>query len=77
MHADVAYNQGEFKSFLGFFVGLCRALGIKIIVVDRNVMDLKDNTVTGVLLQYPDTKGNVYDLQHITEAAHKNGVSCF
>ena len=51
------------------------ALGLESVVVDRSAMDLTDKAVSGILLQYPDTRGNVYDLDQITDAAHKNGVS--
>lgn len=42
---------------------------------DRDQMDFTDKSFTGVLLQYPDTDGAIYDLSPIVDAAHANGVS--
>jgi len=38
-------------------------------------MDLTDKTVSGVLLQYPDTFGSVYDPSAFVQQAHANGVN--
>ena len=51
------------------------ALGIDVIVQKREDMDFSDRDVGGVLIQYPDTDGNIYDLTDIVTQAHANGVS--
>jgi glycine dehydrogenase len=48
-------------------------LGVEAIVVERANMNLQDKAVCGVLLQYPDTNGAIYDLTPITQSAHANG----
>ncbi len=40
----------------------------------RNEMNFSSRDVCGVLLQYPDTDGNIYDLTGLVEDAHANGV---
>lgn len=54
------------------------ALGIDVIVQKLDEMDFNDPDVGGVLIQYPDTDGNVYDLTDIVDKAHANGtlVTC-
>ena len=37
-------------------------------------MDFSDRDFSGVILQYPDTEGNIYDVTNIVERAHANGV---
>lgn len=39
--------------------------------------DLEGREISGVLLQYPDTFGDVKDIEDIAEKARKNGVSRF
>ncbi|ELU04682.1 hypothetical protein CAPTEDRAFT_173618 [Capitella teleta] len=53
-------------------------LGVETVVCDRDQMDFTDKSFTGVLLQYPDTDGAIYDLSPIVDAAHANGslVAC-
>lgn len=38
-------------------------------------MDLSDRDISGVILQYPDTDGTVYDFSCMVEDAHNSGVS--
>lgn len=38
-------------------------------------MDFSQRDVSGVLMQYPDTEGNVYDMTDMVTSAHANGVS--
>ena len=54
---------------------LCSALGVETVVCDRGKMEFGDKSFTGVLLQYPDTEGSIYDMADIVEAAHQDGVS--
>ena len=37
-------------------------------------MDFSGDDVGGVLLQYPDTNGNIQDYSDLVEKAHKHGV---
>lgn len=37
--------------------------------------DLEAREISGILLQYPDTFGDVRDFEDVAEKARKNGVS--
>ena len=50
------------------------ALGINVEVCSREKMDFSNRDYSGVILQYPDTEGSVYDLTSMVEEAHSNGV---
>ena len=54
----------------------CSALGIEIEVSPRELMDFSHRDFSGVIIQYPDTEGNIYDLAELVKFAHANGVSC-
>lgn len=56
---------------------LSSAMGIHVDLLNRDKMDFSKRDVCGVLLQYPDTEGSIYDLSHITEDAHANGVCLY
>lgn len=49
-------------------------LDIEIIVGPIDQCDLASRELSGILLQYPDTTGNVRDFADITKIAKKNGV---
>lgn len=49
------------------------ALGITTVLVDRDHVDFSDKNIAGILVQYPDTTGSVYDLKSIAHMAHANG----
>lgn len=51
------------------------ALGIEITVGPISQCDLASRELSGILLQYPDTTGNVEDLAEVAKTAKKNGVS--
>ena len=51
------------------------SLGLSVQVVDINKADFSNRDVAGVLVQYPDTNGSVYDFSNIVDQAHENGVS--
>lgn len=51
-----------------------RALGVETVVCERSQMNFEDKSYTGVLLQYPDTDGSIYDMTPLVEAAHAHGV---
>jgi glycine dehydrogenase len=48
-------------------------LGVDVVIIGREDMDFTDKSVSGALLQYPDTQGLVYDLTPLTNKAHANG----
>ena len=52
----------------------CRGLGMEAIVCDRSDMIFDNKNIGGVLLQYPDTEGNIYEMAELIERAHTNGV---
>ena len=54
---------------------LCRTLGpdgkgLEIIVTEKENFDLSNKDVSGIILQYPDTYGSVFDYTELTEKAH-------
>jgi len=51
-----------------------KALGIEVVVCSRYDMDLTDESFSGVLLQYPDTEGCVYNMKGIVKQAHDAGM---
>lgn len=50
------------------------ALGIEVERVDWQQMDLNNRDVSGLMIQYPDTEGNVVDYGELIAAAHANGT---
>lgn len=50
-------------------------LGLEIIVGPIDKCDLANREISGILIQYPDTCGNVRDYADIAKTANKNGVS--
>lgn len=51
------------------------ALGMEVVVCDVNKTDFTQRDIAGVLVQYPDTFGNVNDFSALADDAHANGVS--
>lgn len=51
------------------------ALELEIEVGSIEEADLASREISGILLQYPDTYGDVKDFESIAETAKKNGVS--
>lgn len=49
-------------------------IGVNVEVGDIFKKDLSDPNLFAVLLQYPDTEGNIYDFRSFTETAHENQV---
>ena len=58
-----------------WFCHFSSALGIETVVCPRDQMDLTDEDFCGVLIQYPDTEGTVYDMSELVKKAHAHGVS--
>lgn len=52
------------------------ALDIELIVGPVDQCNLANREISGILLQYPDTCGNVEDYAEIAKTANKNGVRC-
>ena len=44
--------------------------GLEIIVTERENFDLSNKDVSGIIIQYPDTYGSIYDFTELTERAH-------
>lgn len=53
--------------------GRATPVGINVIVCDEKDFDLSSGDVFGVLLQYPNTFGNVNDYQELTNKVHEAG----
>lgn len=53
------------------------SLGLKVVVLPPEKMDFSNHDVSGVLLQYPDTEGNLEDYSEVLAKAHEHGVSNF
>lgn len=51
------------------------ALGLEMIVGPIEQCNLESREISGILIQYPDTCGNVQDYTDISARANKNGVS--
>ena len=49
--------------------------GIKIEVGNVFEIDFSKKDISGIILQYPDTEGNIMDFTKVVEQAHKFGVS--
>lgn len=51
------------------------SLGLTLEVGDVFTVDTSSKEIAGILLQYPDTTGAIYDYQKIVDKAHADGVS--
>ncbi|KAF6023615.1 GLDC [Bugula neritina] len=49
-----------------------RGLGVEVEVVNRDVVDFSSGEISGILVQYPDTNGGVYNMTQIVENAHSH-----
>ena len=54
--------------------GRAEPLDIEVVVGDHNELDVTDEELFGVLLQYPGTAGSVEDYSGLIEAAHEHNV---
>lgn len=50
-------------------------LGLQLVVGPIEQCNLESREISGILIQYPDTCGNVQDYTEIAKKANKNGVS--
>lgn len=51
----------------------CQSLGLTVEVNDVFEVDFSNREYAGVLVQYPDTEGNVHDFSGVAEQAHSHG----
>jgi glycine dehydrogenase len=54
--------------------GRARSQNVEVVVGDHNELDVTDETLFGMLLQYPGTDGSVEDYSSIIEASREQGV---
>lgn len=52
-----------------------KAFDIDVVIGPISQVDFSNHEYSGILLQYPDTYGNVTDFESIASEARKNGVS--
>lgn len=52
-----------------------RALDLSVIIGPISEVNLANHEYSGILLQYPDTYGDVVNFEQIAAEARKNGVS--
>ncbi|AZQ61167.1 glycine dehydrogenase (aminomethyl-transferring) [Flammeovirga pectinis] len=52
----------------------CTPIGVELVIGDVSQLDLTDETLFGVLVQYPDTNGAISDYTDFIATAHENGV---
>lgn len=50
-------------------------LNIEVVIGPIKDADLLSREIAGILLQYPDTFGDVVDFENVAKQATKNGVS--
>ena len=51
------------------------SLGLSLEIGDVFNVDTSAKDVAGILLQYPDTRGSIYDFTNVINKAHEDGVS--
>lgn len=51
------------------------SLGLDLEIGDVFNVDTSQKNIAGILLQYPDTTGAIYDYEKIVKQAHDDGVS--
>ncbi|CAG9854691.1 unnamed protein product [Phyllotreta striolata] len=52
----------------------CQSLGLTVEIVDVFKADFSGRDVAGILFQYPDTEGNILDLDAVADDAHAHGT---
>lgn len=63
------------KRFSIFIIANYSALGIDVVRLDWQDMDMSGRDISGILIQYPDTDGHIHDYMELVDSAHANGVS--
>lgn len=67
-------SEHVFPQTLDVLLTRAEPLGIEIQVVSHTKFDLNDEAVFGLLVQYPNSDGAVFDFSHLTEDAHNKGI---
>ena len=73
--ADVFFvSKGCLPQTIDVLRSRAQPVGIKIQVGDHNTLDITQPNIFGVLLQFPDVDGLVYDYKNFTASAHENNI---
>jgi glycine dehydrogenase len=67
-------SEHVFPQTLDVLIARAEPLGIEIEVVSHTRFNLEDESVFGVLVQYPNSDGAVFDFSHLTSEAHSKGI---
>jgi len=67
-------SDGCHPQTLAVLEGRAEPLGISIVTGDHRELDLSDESLFGVLLQYPDTDGRIFDYKELINQAHDHGL---
>lgn len=67
-------SDGCFPQTIDVLKSRAVPLGIEIVVGNANNFDWTNKRIFGVLLQYPDVNGAVYDYKNFITNAHNNGI---
>ncbi len=67
-------DKNTFLQTLDILQTRAEPLGIELVVGELDSLDLQDEALFGMLLQYPNKWGNVEDLRPYIDAAHEHGV---
>lgn len=67
-------SEHVFPQTLDVLIARAEPLGIEIEVSSHTRFNLEDEAVFGVLVQYPNSDGAVFDFSHLTEDAHAKGI---
>ncbi len=63
-----------FAQTIDVLITRSKPMGIELIVKEIESTDLKNEEIFGLLIQYPDSNGEVRDISEILTTAHENGV---
>jgi glycine dehydrogenase len=67
-------DKNTFLQTLDILQTRAEPLGIELVIGELEDLNLEDEAIFGMLLQYPNKWGNVVDLRPYIEAAHEKGV---
>jgi glycine dehydrogenase len=87
MHLLFAARNPEKKSAKKFFVSSdcfpqtidilktrCEPIGVELVIGDHKTLQLTDD-IFGILVQYPNSDGEIYDYKELFEKAHAKGIN--
>lgn len=52
-----------------------KGLDIEATVIDREKADFSNDDISGIIIQYPDTDGNIFNMQSLVHHAHQHKVT--